>query len=61
MLSARFTNGTTSQADLGITLSGTTSYYNSSPLTEFKFNAKRDSNVVIDVRGYEIDVGVYYI
>lgn len=61
VLSARFTNGTTSQADLGITLSGTTSYYNSSPLTEFKFNAKRDSNVVIDVRGYEIDVGVYYI
>lgn len=61
VLSARFTNGTTSQVDLGITLSGTTSYYNSSPLTEFKFNAKNDSNVVIDVRGYEIDVGVYYI
>lgn len=61
VLSARFTNGTTSQVDLGITLSGTTPNYNSSPLTEFKFNAKRDSNVVIDVRGYEIDVGVYYI
>ena len=61
VLSARFTNGTTSHVQLGITLSGTTPNYNSSPLTEFKFNAKRDSNVVIDVRGYEIDVGVYYI
>lgn len=52
VLSARFTNGTTTQVDLGITLSGTTTSYNSSPLTEFKFVSKRDSNVVVDIRDY---------
>ena len=61
VLSTMSTRNGSRTIDLGITLSGTDNYYNTSPYTGYQLSCMRDSNVKIHVSGSRVEFGVYYI